>query len=621
MRVVHISVSPLSGSPSRIVRALNDHTEIEAKHIVLEPNHFGARTYPGGIPWKEDREHAVAEIEAADLVHIHNHFNLKENKFKFDFEALHKRGKPMLRHLHSSPEFFQTGDTRIVTDCPLPQLVVAQYQERHYLRARPVPNILPVENALYSPIEKEESPLRIFFAPTMPFSAWKVPPSVSRWATKGQLEVTRLLKRLEARMARCAVVIESVIIQNRPLLECMAVKQSCHLSIDDMVTGSFHISSLEALSHGIPVFNYIDSRTLATLRELTGADHIPWVNCRVEEAEIFFEKLIADADLRHELGKASRTWMLKYYHDRELVQHYVQAYRDVLEQPDVFKKNRLDPNEARVRWTVDGEYAAHYEGRVGRFERSAHRLCCAESAEYFESLLNLVRSACIVGFDKKPFLSWLFENRFKRIDPNVDFFHPDRARYLMAKYSFALPYIQGKHVLELGCGVGYGAAYLKEQGAASVTAVDNDMLAIAYAEENYARDGVSFAESDAQRIELPRASQDVVIAYDLLECVDCDGTLLERCRQLLKPGGVLLVSVCDLWHEKMENYWLRKYTAQSLLNLLHDKFSRIEMFRCFSSLSAFDEVSFSQPAIIPLNSFTCSLKRGESLLALCTLCE
>ncbi|HCR37283.1 MAG TPA: hypothetical protein DIU37_03945, partial [Opitutae bacterium] len=499
-----------------------------------------------------------------------------------------------------------------------PELVVAQHQERFFPQARLVPNIIPTEDSLYAPLgEKESTPLNIFFSPTLGFSAWGVPKGLERFATKGSPEVKRLLKRLNARYSDLNVLLCS----NMPRKECLEEKQKSHIVIDDLVTGGFHLVGLEGLSQGLPVLGYLDARSNRVLSELTGASALPWVNIRLEEVEPVLEALIFNADLRAELGKDARDWMVRYYNEKDLVKHYVDAYEDLLENPELLSVSRFDVDNPQIYWSFKSSYDIFYLARAGVSGPSCNTLCRLRAYETDEITQNRVISTYDLAHSGNSFAKWLYTNRFKRIDPNVDFFHPDRARYLMAKYSFALPYIQGKHVLELGCGVGYGAAYLKEQGAASVTAVDNDMLAIAYAEENYARDGVSFAESDAQRIELPRASQDVVIAYDLLECVDCDGTLLERCRQLLKPGGVLLVSVCDLWHEKMENYWLRKYTAQSLLNLLHDKFSRIEMFRCFSSLSAFDEVSFSQPAIIPLNSFTCSLKRGESLLALCTLCE
>jgi predicted nicotinamide N-methyase len=52
---------------------------------------------------------------------------------------------------------------------------------------------------------------------------------------------------------------------------------------------------------------------------------------------------------------------------------------------------------------------------------------------------------------------------------------PDDCYYAhLSLYHFALPFVQGKTVLDAGSGGGYGAAYLAEHGASSVIAVDVD---------------------------------------------------------------------------------------------------------------------------------------------------
>ena len=114
------------------------------------------------------------------------------------------------------------------------------------------------------------------------------------------------------------------------------------IAIDEMVTGSFHMTSLEALAQGLPTFAYLDSRSLDTLSELTGAHTHPWLNFRLEEAEEPLAELIKDGELRREMGTFARDWMEKYYNDREMVSHYVRAYEDLLERPEAFKKPRFD---------------------------------------------------------------------------------------------------------------------------------------------------------------------------------------------------------------------------------------------------------------------------------------
>ena len=57
--VVHLALSPLAGSPIRIVEALNRHTNVEARLIVLKPNIYGSRTFAGDLGWDSDKEQAI----------------------------------------------------------------------------------------------------------------------------------------------------------------------------------------------------------------------------------------------------------------------------------------------------------------------------------------------------------------------------------------------------------------------------------------------------------------------------------------------------------------------------------------------------------------------------------
>ena len=68
----------------------------------------------------------------------------------------------------------------------------------------------------------------------------------------------------------------------------------------------------------------------------------------------------------------------------------------------------------------------------------------------------------------------------------------------LKRYEFARPYCVGKHVLDAGCGVGYGSAFLSE-AARSVVGVDVSADAIEYARARYGGRNVEFAVGDLQR--------------------------------------------------------------------------------------------------------------------------
>ena len=70
----------------------------------------------------------------------------------------------------------------------------------------------------------------------------------------------------------------------------------------------------------------------------------------------------------------------------------------------------------------------------------------------------------------------------------------------LKRYEFARPHCVDKAVLDAGCGVGYGSAFLGET-ARSVVGVDVSSEAIDYARARYGAGNVEFAVDDLQSLE------------------------------------------------------------------------------------------------------------------------
>jgi hypothetical protein len=93
MNVIHISVSPLAGGPIRIVNALNKHTNINARHVVLRDKGYGTRVFDTDLIWRRDKELIIELLEKCDIIHFHHFFDFKKNGFKFNFENIVKKKK------------------------------------------------------------------------------------------------------------------------------------------------------------------------------------------------------------------------------------------------------------------------------------------------------------------------------------------------------------------------------------------------------------------------------------------------------------------------------------------------------------------------------------------------
>ena len=73
------------------------------------------------------------------------------------------------------------------------------------------------------------------------------------------------------------------ILNNRPYRECMAEKRTAHICIDECVTGSYHLQSLEACSVGALTFNNIDSQTVGFMQSVSGTSSTPFIKTKLHD--------------------------------------------------------------------------------------------------------------------------------------------------------------------------------------------------------------------------------------------------------------------------------------------------------------------------------------------------
>src|SRR3954463_6891623 len=98
----------------------------------------------------------------------------------------------------------------------------------------------------------------------------------------------------------------------------------------------------------------------------------------------------------------------------------------------------------------------------------------------------------------------------------------------------------GKDVLDYGCGPGYLAKHLIEEGAKSVTGIDVSDAEIERARERVQEEGVAdrcrFLVEDAHHMSFPDDSFDVIVGDSILHHLELRQALLEI-RRVLRPGG------------------------------------------------------------------------------------
>ena len=112
------------------------------------------------------------------------------------------------------------------------------------------------------------------------------------------------------------------------------------------------------------------------------------------------------------------------------------------------------------------------------------------------------------------------------------------------RYAFARRFAEGRRVLDVACGEGYGSALLAGV-AGAVTGVDIDAKAIAHARASYAAlANVRYEEGSAATLPLPDASIDVVVSFETIEHLPRaeQPRMLAEIARVLTQDGVLIMS-------------------------------------------------------------------------------
>lgn len=110
------------------------------------------------------------------------------------------------------------------------------------------------------------------------------------------------------------------------------------------------------------------------------------------------------------------------------------------------------------------------------------------------------------------------------------------------RYAWCAPLVEGKEVLDVACGEGYGSAILAGY-ARSVIGIDISEEAVQHASHAYGEvSNLRFATGDASNISLSDASVDVVVSFETIEHLLQQEEMIGSIRRVLRPDGFLILS-------------------------------------------------------------------------------
>ena len=124
------------------------------------------------------------------------------------------------------------------------------------------------------------------------------------------------------------------------------------------------------------------------------------------------------------------------------------------------------------------------------------------------------------------------------------------------RYGFASVFCKNRVVLDIGCGIGYGAKILKEV-AKKVVGVDYSKETIFFARSHYSHSNVHFAVMDIEALGFKDSKFDTVVAIEVVEHIRDHNRLMETVREVLTDEGVLVLSTPNRNFHIMDERGLR----------------------------------------------------------------
>jgi len=145
-----------------------------------------------------------------------------------------------------------------------------------------------------------------------------------------------------------------------------------------------------------------------------------------------------------------------------------------------------------------------------------------------------------------------------------------------------VPINSSQQVIEFGCGTGSTLAYLKETGRASyVCGVEVIADCEVKAKENKLDE---FIIGDINEIDFKRFDKfHVILLLDVLEHLYYPFEVIKKCKKILKPGGMIIVSLPNIRNFAILNKTFVKglwdYESSGILDSTHIRFFTDKSFR------------------------------------------
>lgn len=152
------------------------------------------------------------------------------------------------------------------------------------------------------------------------------------------------------------------------------------------------------------------------------------------------------------------------------------------------------------------------------------------------------------------------------------------------RYLSILPVVEGKCVLDIACGEGYGSYWISEK-ARQVIGVDISEETILNARAKYQRNNLLFREGSVADVPVEDDSVDIVVSFETIEHVDenLQKLFLKEVKRVLHKDGILIISTPnkEVYSDKRNyrnEFHIKEFYKEEFINFLQDEFKYINIY-------------------------------------------
>lgn len=320
MKILQIARTNCAGAIWRIHEAINRYSPHSCRTITFS-NTTNGRKFQHDILIQNAPEVRTALMEA-DVIHFHNWIDHRARELAPYRPLL--AGKKMVLQYHTEPQLlsraFPGVDVRSRTD--IKTLTIAQKHVRFYPNSQPVPNMVDPDHKWLKPGGRVYTggPLKLIYSPS---DIKKYPSYTNTCCGKGYEEMMPMLKKLEAEG-----LIKLTVVTDMTWEQLMPLKREHDICIDEVVTGGYHLCSLESLSQGLITIGWLDSLTQQAIHNIVGREtKLPWINVQLNTLEAKLRELASMKPAMIEaLKEEGPKWMRENWHPAKLLRHFFTAY-------------------------------------------------------------------------------------------------------------------------------------------------------------------------------------------------------------------------------------------------------------------------------------------------------